>query len=47
MLICFYNRLSGFGWPRHTGGPMFYAKTVGLKTIYERLLHYQKEFRKY
>jgi len=24
---------SGYGFPRHRGGPMFYADTVGLKTI--------------
>jgi 3-hydroxyacyl-CoA dehydrogenase len=23
----------GYGWPRHTGGPMFWADRVGLKTI--------------
>src|SRR4029079_6762263 len=23
----------GFGFPRHRGGPMFYAETVGLKTV--------------
>jgi len=21
--------MHGYGWPRHTGGPMFYAHTVG------------------
>ena len=26
---------------------MFYAKQVGLQRVYERILHYQKEFRKY
>ncbi|PIK43173.1 putative peroxisomal bifunctional enzyme-like [Apostichopus japonicus] len=34
--------LYGYGWPRHTGGPMYYAKNfVGLDKIYERLLYYQ------
>ena len=25
------------GWPAHTGGPMYWAGTVGLATIRERL----------
>ncbi len=29
--------INGYGWPRVTGGPMFYADEVGLKTIVERL----------
>jgi len=29
--------INGYGWPRWTGGPMFYADEVGLKTIVERL----------
>ncbi|KAJ8024782.1 Peroxisomal bifunctional enzyme [Holothuria leucospilota] len=34
--------LYGYGWPRHTGGPMYYARNqVGLGRIYERLLYYQ------
>lgn len=32
--------LNGYGWPVQTGGPMFYADTVGLSTIVMRL----KEF---
>jgi 3-hydroxyacyl-CoA dehydrogenase len=28
---------SGYGFPRHRGGPMFYADTVGLETICERI----------
>ena len=31
---------SGYGFPRYRGGPMFYADTVGLKTIYERILEF-------
>lgn len=34
--------LHGYGWPRHRGGPMFYASTVGLPTVLEKL---QKYFR--
>lgn len=27
----------GYGWPRHTGGPMFWAGQIGLRRIVERL----------
>ncbi|XP_020506835.2 peroxisomal bifunctional enzyme [Labrus bergylta] len=30
----------GYGWPRHRGGPMFYANMVGLEIVLERLEHY-------
>ncbi|KAL2081388.1 hypothetical protein ACEWY4_023241 [Coilia grayii] len=30
----------GYGWPRHRGGPMFYAGMVGLPKVLERLEHY-------
>jgi len=30
----------GYGWPRHRGGPMFYASMVGLAKVLERLEHY-------
>ena len=33
---------SGYGFPRYRGGPMFYADTVGLKTIYERILEFRR-----
>lgn len=29
--------VNGYGWPRWTGGPMFYADEIGLKTIADRL----------
>lgn len=32
----------GYGWPRHRGGPMFYASMVGLQKVLERLEHYQQ-----
>ncbi|XP_054471122.1 peroxisomal bifunctional enzyme [Anoplopoma fimbria] len=32
----------GYGWPRHRGGPMFYASTVGLAKVLERLEHYHQ-----
>jgi 3-hydroxyacyl-CoA dehydrogenase len=28
---------AGYGFPRHRGGPMFYADTVGLKAICARI----------
>ena len=28
---------SGYGFPRHRGGPMFYADTVGLQEICKRI----------
>jgi 3-hydroxyacyl-CoA dehydrogenase len=33
---------SGYGFPRYRGGPMFYADTVGLKTIYDRILEFRR-----
>lgn len=35
--------LYGYGWPIYRGGPMFWADSVGLKHISERLAHYAKE----
>jgi 3-hydroxyacyl-CoA dehydrogenase len=29
--------VNGYGWPRWTGGPMFHADEVGLRTVVERL----------
>ncbi len=37
----------GFGFPRHRGGPMFYADTVGLDTVLARILRYQHDFGDY
>ena len=31
---------SGFGWPRHLGGPMFWADEMGLPTVKAKLDHY-------
>jgi 3-hydroxyacyl-CoA dehydrogenase len=33
--------LYGYGWPRHTGGPMFWAEATGLKAIVAGLRKYQ------
>ncbi|XP_049737201.1 peroxisomal bifunctional enzyme [Elephas maximus indicus] len=35
--------LHGYAWPRHTGGPMFYASTVGLPTVLEKLQKYSQQ----
>ncbi|XP_070694739.1 peroxisomal bifunctional enzyme isoform X2 [Pempheris klunzingeri] len=32
----------GYSWPRHRGGPMFYAAMVGLPKVLERLEHYHQ-----
>jgi 3-hydroxyacyl-CoA dehydrogenase len=34
----------GFGFPRHRGGPMFYADTVGLPTVLARVQEYRRQF---
>ncbi|MBZ3881236.1 Peroxisomal bifunctional enzyme [Sciurus carolinensis] len=35
--------LHGYGWPRHRGGPMFYASTLGLPTVLEKLHKYYRQ----
>jgi 3-hydroxyacyl-CoA dehydrogenase len=37
----------GFGYPRHVGGPMFYADTVGLPTVLARVKKYREQFGDY
>ena len=37
----------GFGFPRHRGGPMYYADTVGLKTVLDSVRSYRAEFGDY
>nr|XP_006636783.1 PREDICTED: peroxisomal bifunctional enzyme isoform X1 [Lepisosteus oculatus] len=32
----------GYSWPRHRGGPMFYASMVGLPRVLEKLEHYHQ-----
>jgi 3-hydroxyacyl-CoA dehydrogenase len=34
--------ITGYGFPRHRGGPMFWADEVGLPKVLERLEHYWK-----
>ncbi|WP_037570372.1 3-hydroxyacyl-CoA dehydrogenase NAD-binding domain-containing protein [Phaeacidiphilus oryzae] len=35
--------LSGYGFPRHRGGPMFHAEAVGLPAVRDALLRYHAE----
>ena len=35
--------LYGYGFPAHRGGPMFYADTIGLKNVYDRVCEFQKQ----
>ncbi|XP_069721143.1 peroxisomal bifunctional enzyme isoform X2 [Phaenicophaeus curvirostris] len=34
--------INGYGWPKHRGGPMFYASTVGLPRVLAKLQEYSK-----
>uniref|UniRef100_A0A8C5TR52 Peroxisomal bifunctional enzyme n=1 Tax=Malurus cyaneus samueli TaxID=2593467 RepID=A0A8C5TR52_9PASS len=34
--------INGYGWPRHRGGPMFYASTVGLPRVLAKLEQYSE-----
>jgi 3-hydroxyacyl-CoA dehydrogenase len=33
----------GYGYPAHRGGPMWYADTVGLKKVYDKICQFEKE----
>ena len=35
--------LNGYGFPAYRGGPMWYADTVGLKKVYNRILEFEKQ----
>jgi 3-hydroxyacyl-CoA dehydrogenase len=37
----------GFGFPRHRGGPMFYAETIGLPAMLARVREYRIRFGDY
>jgi 3-hydroxyacyl-CoA dehydrogenase len=37
----------GFGYPRYRGGPMFYAETLGLPTVLDRVKQYRARFGDY
>jgi 3-hydroxyacyl-CoA dehydrogenase len=34
--------LNGYGFPAHRGGPMWYADSVGLKKVYERVCEFEQ-----
>jgi 3-hydroxyacyl-CoA dehydrogenase len=33
----------GYGWPVYRGGPMFWADSIGLKTLRSRMLEFKKQ----
>jgi len=35
---------AGYGFPRYRGGPLFYADTIGLKTVLDGMLKYRDQF---
>ncbi|HET9995701.1 MAG TPA: 3-hydroxyacyl-CoA dehydrogenase NAD-binding domain-containing protein [Candidatus Acidoferrum sp.] len=35
--------INGYGFPAYRGGPMWYADTVGLKKVYDRILEFHKQ----
>jgi 3-hydroxyacyl-CoA dehydrogenase len=35
--------INGYGFPAYRGGPMWYADTVGLKKVYDRVLEFHKQ----
>jgi 3-hydroxyacyl-CoA dehydrogenase len=35
--------LNGYGFPAHRGGPMWYADTVGLKKVYDRICEFERQ----
>jgi len=35
--------INGYGYPAHRGGPMWYADTVGLKKVYEKIQEFEKQ----
>ncbi|MGC1519907.1 MAG: 3-hydroxyacyl-CoA dehydrogenase NAD-binding domain-containing protein [Steroidobacteraceae bacterium] len=35
---------AGYGFPRYRGGPLFYADTLGLKTVLDGMLKYRDQF---
>jgi 3-hydroxyacyl-CoA dehydrogenase len=36
--------LNGYGFPAYRGGPMWYADTVGLKTVYQRICDFRRQY---
>ncbi|HLJ51009.1 MAG TPA: 3-hydroxyacyl-CoA dehydrogenase NAD-binding domain-containing protein [Bryobacteraceae bacterium] len=35
--------LNGYGFPAYRGGPMWYADTIGLKEVYERVCEFERQ----
>lgn len=35
--------INGYGFPAHRGGPMWYADTVGLKKVYDRICEFHRQ----
>jgi 3-hydroxyacyl-CoA dehydrogenase len=35
--------INGYGFPPYRGGPMWYADTVGLKKVYDRVVEFEKQ----
>ena len=35
---------NGYGFPRHRGGPMHYADSIGLDRVYDKVCEFQKRF---
>ena len=35
--------INGYGFPTYRGGPMWYADTIGLKKVYERICEFHRE----
>jgi 3-hydroxyacyl-CoA dehydrogenase len=35
--------LNGYGFPAYRGGPMWYADTIGLKEVYERVCEFRRQ----
>jgi 3-hydroxyacyl-CoA dehydrogenase len=36
--------LAGYGFPAYRGGPMWYADTVGLRNVHDRIRDFQRQF---
>jgi len=36
--------INGYGFPAHRGGPMWYADTIGLKNVYDRICDFHRQF---
>jgi len=34
----------GYGFPAYRGGPMFYADTIGLETVYKTICEFSKTY---